>query len=92
MDTWASIKNGREALGDYLGGLSADEWNRPSLCAGWTVRDVGAHLSIAATQYSGTKIYFDPDGNAGPSGSTLLVALDNFSPAQLQMGADWWFA
>jgi uncharacterized protein (TIGR03083 family) len=53
MDTWASIKNGREALGDYLGGLSADEWNRPSLCAGWTVRDVAAHMLVVPTMSKG---------------------------------------
>ena len=46
MDTWTSIKNGREALGDYLAGLSADDWNRPSLCAGWTVKDVAAHMLV----------------------------------------------
>jgi uncharacterized protein (TIGR03083 family) len=49
MDTWTSIKNGREALGDYLAGLSADEWNRPSPCAGWTVRDVAAHMLVVPT-------------------------------------------
>lgn len=49
MDTWTSIKNGREALGDYLAGLSADEWNRPSLCAGWTVKDVAAHMLVIPT-------------------------------------------
>ncbi len=49
MDTWTSIKNGREAFGDYLAGLSADEWNEPSLCAGWTVKDVVAHMLVIPT-------------------------------------------
>ena len=49
MDTWTSINNGREALGDYLAGLSADDWNRPSLCAGWTVKDTAAHMLVIPT-------------------------------------------
>lgn len=53
MDTWASIKNGREALADYLAGLSADDWNRPSLCAGWTVKDVAAHMLVVPTMSKG---------------------------------------
>jgi uncharacterized protein (TIGR03083 family) len=53
MDTWASIENGRAALGNYLGGLSADEWNRPSLCAGWKVKDVAAHMLVVPTMSKG---------------------------------------
>ncbi len=49
MDTWTQIKNGREALGDYLAGLSADDWNKPSLCAGWSVKDTAAHMLVIAT-------------------------------------------
>ncbi|OYO08421.1 hypothetical protein BI335_19100 [Enemella evansiae] len=29
---------------DLFDGLSADQWATPSLCAGWTVREVAAHL------------------------------------------------
>jgi uncharacterized protein (TIGR03083 family) len=53
MDTWTSIKNGRGALGDYLAGLSAAEWNKPSLCAGWTVQDVAAHMLVIPTMSKG---------------------------------------
>lgn len=53
MDTWTSIKNGREALGGYLAGLSADDWNRPSLCAGWTAKDVAAHMLVIPTMSKG---------------------------------------
>lgn len=28
---------------DFLAGLSPEQWHTPSLCAGWTVRDVAAH-------------------------------------------------
>lgn len=32
-------------LDGYLGSLSGDAWARPSECAGWSVRDVLAHLA-----------------------------------------------
>ena len=36
------------ALARLLEGLSDDEWEQPSLCAGWRVRDVAAHVSLCA--------------------------------------------
>ena len=53
MDTWTSIKNGREALGQYLAELTPDDWNKPSLCAGWTVKDVAAHMLVIPTMSKG---------------------------------------
>jgi len=53
MDTWTSINDGRLALGDYLAGLSPDEWNMPSLCADWTVKDVAAHMLVIPTMSKG---------------------------------------
>ena len=34
----------RRDLADYVADLSATEWELPSLCSGWTVRDVVAHV------------------------------------------------
>src|SRR3954471_2097653 len=53
MDTWASIKDGREAFADYLSGLPVDSWDRPSLCEGWTVKDVAAHMLVIPTKSKG---------------------------------------
>jgi uncharacterized protein (TIGR03083 family) len=53
MDTWASIASGRTALSDYLDGLTAADWSRPSLCAGWTVKDVAAHMLVIPTMSKG---------------------------------------
>ncbi len=33
----------REAFADLLDGLAPHEWKAPTLCTGWTVRDVAAH-------------------------------------------------
>ncbi|BBX74983.1 maleylpyruvate isomerase family mycothiol-dependent enzyme [Mycobacterium shinjukuense] len=47
-DIWPTIAAERGALADDLAGLTPAQWDTPSLCAGWTVRDVVAHLSSTA--------------------------------------------
>jgi uncharacterized protein (TIGR03083 family) len=34
----------RRDLADYLSTLTPEEWDEPSLCAGWSVRDVAGHV------------------------------------------------
>lgn len=34
----------RGEIADLVASLTADQWRAPSLCAGWTVRDVVAHM------------------------------------------------
>lgn len=36
----------RRALADLLGELDEAEWERPSLCSEWRVRDVAAHVAL----------------------------------------------
>src|SRR5215218_7773048 len=43
--TWRHIDQQRADLADFLETLTAEQWTTPSLCAGWTVRDVGVHLT-----------------------------------------------
>jgi uncharacterized protein (TIGR03083 family) len=43
-DVWPLVHAERHALVDDLSGLSDEQWRTPSLCAGWTVHDVAAHL------------------------------------------------
>ena len=43
---WQAIDAQRTSLTALLDDLSDDEWQQPSLCAGWTVRDVAAHLTL----------------------------------------------
>lgn len=44
---WQFTDRERLSLADLLDELSAPEWESPSLCAGWRVRDVAAHLTLA---------------------------------------------
>lgn len=45
-ETWTVIRQHRCAVADFLAGLRQDQWDAASLCAGWSVRDVAAHLTI----------------------------------------------
>lgn len=42
---WQVIDAQRRSLADLLDDLSDAQWRQPSLCTGWTVRDVAAHLT-----------------------------------------------
>lgn len=44
---WQTIDQERAGLADLLADLDPREWEVPSLCAGWRVRDVVAHLTQA---------------------------------------------
>ena len=44
--SWQVVKRQRLAIADLLDGLSVEQWEAPSLCAGWRVRDVAAHVSL----------------------------------------------
>jgi uncharacterized protein (TIGR03083 family) len=45
---WPLIHAEREALAEDLSSLDDAQWSTPSLCAGWTVRDVLGHLTATA--------------------------------------------
>lgn len=42
----AMIAAERRELADLLDGLTAEQWEAPTLCAGWRVREVAAHMSM----------------------------------------------
>jgi uncharacterized protein (TIGR03083 family) len=42
---WRHIDQQRGRLADLFDGIDAARWATPSLCEGWTVRDVAAHLT-----------------------------------------------
>lgn len=43
---WAVIAQERRTLADLLDGVTADEWESPSLCSEWRIRDVAAHVAL----------------------------------------------
>jgi uncharacterized protein (TIGR03083 family) len=48
-DIWTTVSAERGALADDLANLTPAQWDTPSLCSEWTVRDIVAHLSGAAS-------------------------------------------
>ena len=48
-DLWATIAAERGALAGDLADLTPAQWDTPSLCPGWTVRDMVAHMSTTAS-------------------------------------------
>ena len=48
-EVWDLVAVERRTLADFLETLSAEEWAADSLCAGWTVRDVAAHVAWGNT-------------------------------------------
>jgi len=54
-EVWRHIHAERAALAATLGDLSPEEWQHPSLCPGWTVHDVAAHV-IATPQIGWARV------------------------------------
>jgi uncharacterized protein (TIGR03083 family) len=46
-DVWRTIDQQRSELADLMDTFTNAEWETPSLCEGWRVRDVAAHLTLA---------------------------------------------
>ena len=44
---WQHIDRERSRMADLLESLPRAAWEQPSLCQGWSVRDVGAHLTFS---------------------------------------------
>jgi uncharacterized protein (TIGR03083 family) len=82
VEIWSAVATERGALAADLGDLTSAQWDTPSLCTGWTVRDIVAHLSATAS--------------LNPATFVLGIAragfnFDKFSNAQIakHRGADW---
>src|SRR5690349_9263553 len=49
-ERWRWLAQGRRDLADLLETLTPRQWETPSLCAGWRVRDVAAHVAMTPTE------------------------------------------
>ncbi len=48
-EVWRTIDQQRAELADLMATFTEAEWETPSLCGGWRVREVAAHLTLAQT-------------------------------------------
>jgi len=70
---WTTIAEERRALADLLEGLSADQWDAPSLCGEWSVKGVAVHLMVG------------PTGSWRSFASAMLAARGRFERANVVM-------
>ncbi|AKU17688.1 maleylpyruvate isomerase family mycothiol-dependent enzyme [Luteipulveratus mongoliensis] len=88
-DIWSVVHAEREALIDFLGSLDDSQWDAPSLCPGWSVHDVVAHLVDTAkttrvnfvTDLARARFSFDrqnANGVARERGTTPGETLERF--------------
>ena len=76
MDTFQEIATCRRELADYLDTLDDAAWETSSLCAGWKVKDVAAHVELWLDQ-----LRIDPDNEVI---GTLLSKLQLVHPKELK--------
>jgi uncharacterized protein (TIGR03083 family) len=48
LDRVSAVKSERDAVVAFLHGLSDADWDKPSQCEGWTIKDVVSHMGAAA--------------------------------------------
>ena len=48
MEIWVAERDEMFDLAERLAGLADEQWNSPSLCAAWRIRDVLAHVTAGA--------------------------------------------
>src|SRR5688572_30279761 len=83
VETRLLFPDERAALLTLLGGLADDAWERPTICPGWSVRDVALHLladdlGVVSRQRDG----FRPQ--APRAGETLPIFLNRINDEWVQ--------
>jgi uncharacterized protein (TIGR03083 family) len=71
-DVIALIGSEASLIQNFMAGLSAAEWSRPSACAGWAVGDVFAHITQSAVTWRDTILRAQAGDAKPPPGQRLL--------------------
>lgn len=77
----------RETFADLLESLTPEQWDAPSLCAGWTVRDVAMH-TIAYLSHGRIALarnMFAARWDVGTLNANALARLGSVQPGLLAM-------
>lgn len=74
-EAWTAIDGHRRAVVHLLEDLSENEWAQPSLCDGWTVRQVAAHLALQNTTWAAVpRLVLDLIRHGGMNGAIHAMA------------------
>ena len=80
---WRHIDEQRAMLADLFEGIDAGLWATPSLCAGWTVRDVAAHLTHSHTSKPRLMVEVARSGFRFNATVYRMAGQDHRSPEQI---------
>ncbi|HJQ48703.1 MAG TPA: maleylpyruvate isomerase family mycothiol-dependent enzyme [Amycolatopsis sp.] len=72
---WQAVRSLRLGIADLLETLSPAEWDAPSLCAGWRVRDVAGHLSLVPTITTWEMLVAAPRARFDPNRINTALAI-----------------
>ncbi len=73
-DYWAAVREMRLRVADLLESLSPAQWNAPSLCREWMVRDVAGHLALIPRITTWQMIAAAPRARFNPHRVNTLLA------------------
>jgi uncharacterized protein (TIGR03083 family) len=73
-DYWSAVRTMRLRIADLLETLTPAQWNAPSLCRGWRVRDVAGHLALVPTITTWQMISVAPRARFDPNRINTLLA------------------
>lgn len=71
---WDAVRAMRVSLADFLPTLTSEDWDKPSLCPGWRVRDVAGHLSLVSTITTWEMMAAAPRAGFNPHRVNTLLA------------------
>ncbi len=93
IDVRPVLAEQQDAFIDLLRQLDAEEWNQPTICPGWNVKDVatrvlGDHIGRLSTHRDGFHVLHPRDGEAFPGfldriNEEWVIATRNISPPML---------
>lgn len=78
MDVMELYRRAQDGFDEVLAGVGPDQWNRPSTCAEWSVRDVAGHVVWAQRQLRAwaTGEPYDEPGGPGSAHPAVVVPGD----------------
>jgi uncharacterized protein (TIGR03083 family) len=78
-DYWSAVREIRLGIADQLDSLDREEWDAPSLCEGWRVRDVAGHVALVPTIRTRDLMSAAPRAGFNPHRINTLLAIRNGS-------------
>lgn len=72
---WSAVRSVRLGVADLLESLGEADWDAPSLCRGWRVRDVAGHLSVVPTITTWDMVSAAPRAGFNPNRVNTRLAI-----------------